>query len=85
MIIVANAAEIEVAAKIASLGIPEAERMLGFTARIYAIAKKVVMPATTSVLTLVPFSLSLNSFSKDCSSSKIVGIKFVRIGFHIRL
>ena len=72
MINVAKAAEIAVAAKIASFGIPAAERIFGFTARIYAIARKVVIPATISVLTVVPFSLSLNNFSKECSSSKIL-------------
>lgn len=30
--------------------------MLGFTARMYAIARNVVIPAMTSVFTLVPFS-----------------------------
>ena len=35
----------------------------GFNAMMYAIVMNVVKPATTSVLTFVPFSLSLNSFS----------------------
>ena len=42
---------------------PVAERIFGFTARIYAIVIKVVIPAAISVFTLVPRSLSLNIFS----------------------
>ena len=68
MIIVANAAEIAVAAKIASDGMPAAERMPGFTARMYAIARNVVRPAMSSVLTVVPFSFSLNNFSIEFPS-----------------
>ena len=68
---VANAAEMAVAAKIACEGIPEADNILGLTASIYAIARNVVTPAITSVLTVVPFSLSLKSFSKGYSSLKI--------------
>ena len=43
-------------------GMPAAERMLGFTARMYAIVMNVVIPATTSVLTDVPCSSRPNSF-----------------------
>ena len=42
---------------------PEADRMDGLTARMYAIVIKVVTPAMTSVLTFVLFSFNLNSFS----------------------
>ena len=45
-------------------GVPTAQfvRMFGFSAIIYAIVIKVVRPASTSVFTFVPFSLSLNIF-----------------------
>lgn len=39
---------------------PASLRILGFTARIYAIVIKVVIPAVISVFTLVLFSFSLN-------------------------
>ena len=39
--------------------IPDAERMLGLTARMYAMVIKVVIPPMTSVRTVVLFSLSL--------------------------
>ena len=45
------------------LSIPVADRMLGFTASMYAIAMKVARPAINSVLTVVLFALSLNNFS----------------------
>ncbi len=54
----------QVAISTAVLSIPAAESMLGFTASMYAIVMNVVTPAMTSVLTLVLFSLSLNSFSR---------------------
>ena len=47
---------------------PDAERMLGFTARMYAMVMKVVIPATTSVRTVVLFSLSLKNFSNISTS-----------------
>ena len=52
-----------VAIKTALLPMPEADRIDGLTARMYAIVIKVVTPATTSVLMVVLFSLSLNHFS----------------------
>ena len=52
-----------VAIKIACGSIPDAERIDGFTARMYAIVINVVIPATTSVLTFVLFCLSLKTFS----------------------
>jgi hypothetical protein len=52
-----------VAVKIAPLSMPEAERIPGLTARMYAMVMNVVMPAMISVRTSVPCSLSLNSFS----------------------
>lgn len=58
-----TAAEMIVAKKTAWLGIPDKERIAGLTKMIYDIAKKVVIPATTSVETVVPCSLSLKKFS----------------------
>ena len=52
-----------VAIKTALASMPAAERMEGLTARIYAMVIKVVIPPSTSVLTVVWLSLSLNSFS----------------------
>ena len=52
-----------VAIRIACASIPVAERMLGLTARIYAMVINVVKPASTSVFTSVLFSLSLKNFS----------------------
>ena len=52
-----------VAVKIAPVSIPVAPRMLGLTARIYAMVMKVVRPAMTSVFTSVPCSFSLKKFS----------------------
>jgi len=54
---------IAVAVNMAPLSIPAALRMFGFTARIYAIVIKVVIPAIISVFTSVPFSFSLKNFS----------------------
>ena len=53
-----------VARNTAPHSIPVWLRMLGFTAMIYAIVKKVVRPAMISVETVVPLSLSLKNFSK---------------------
>ena len=52
-----------VAVNMAPVSIPVLPRMLGLTARIYAIVINVVIPAINSVFTLVPRSLSLNNFS----------------------
>ncbi len=52
-----------VAVKTAPLSMPAADRILGLTARMYAIVIKVVIPAMISVFTSVLCSLSLNSFS----------------------
>ena len=49
--------------------IPDADRIAGLSAKIYAIVMNVVRPATTSVFTVVLFSLSLNIFSNILSSS----------------
>ena len=60
---VATVAEIAVAVNTAAPSIPAADRMLGFTARIYTIDRNVVIPAIISVLVVVPCSLSLKNFS----------------------
>ena len=60
---VAIAAERAVAVNTLPQAIPEAERISGFTARMYAIARNVVTPATISLPTVVPRALSLNNFS----------------------
>ncbi|OPZ83505.1 MAG: hypothetical protein BWY74_04437 [Firmicutes bacterium ADurb.Bin419] len=52
-----------VATKTAPLSIPVFSNIVGFTKMTYAIVTKVVSPAISSVLTFVPCSLSLNSFS----------------------
>ena len=46
----------EVAISTALASMPEADRMLGLTARMYAMVMKVVIPAMISVLTSVWFS-----------------------------
>ena len=51
------------ARRTAVASIPAALNTLGLTARIYAIVIKVVIPAITSVFTVVLCSLSLNFFS----------------------
>lgn len=57
-------AEIAVAENTAPADIPSIPpKYDGFTARIYAIARNVVIPAIISVLTSVPCSFSLKSFS----------------------
>ena len=56
MMMVPAAAASAVAINTPWLFIPVAPSMLGFTARMYAIARKVVIPARTSVFTVVPFS-----------------------------
>ena len=58
--------------KTAPPSIPVALNIPGLTARIYAIVRNVVIPATTSVLTFVPFSVSL----KNLSIIKIPPMKF---------
>ena len=60
---VAIADAIAVATNTALAFIPEALRMLGFTARMYAMVRNVVRPAITSCLTVVLCSLSLKHFS----------------------
>ena len=50
---------IAVAMKTPPCGIPLAPRMLGLTARMYTIARKVVRPAIISRPTVVLFSFSL--------------------------
>ena len=57
------AAAIIVATKTAFLSIPAAAKIDGFTNKIYAIVRNVVNPAINSVLTSVPFSLSLKNLS----------------------
>ena len=52
-----------VARKTAPHSIPVADSTDGLTEMIYAIAKKVVMPAVISVDTVVLFSFSLKNFS----------------------
>ena len=52
-----------VARKTAPHSMPDWERILGFTKRMYAMAKKVVKPAMISVRTFVPFSFSLKNLS----------------------
>ena len=59
----AIALAIPVAVKTAPVSIPEAPKIPGLTAKMYAIVINVVKPATTSVRTLVLFSESLNNFS----------------------
>ena len=49
---------IAVASRTAVASMPAADRMLGLTAKMYAMVIKVVMPAMTSVLTLVLCLLS---------------------------
>ena len=53
-----------VAVKTAPLSMPDASRMFGFTARMYAIVMNVVIPAITSVFTSVWFSLRWNNLSR---------------------
>ena len=56
-----------VAVKTLPKSIPAAERIIGLTARIYAMVMKVVIPAMISVLTVVFLSFSLKIFSnKKC-------------------
>ena len=62
------AAAIHVAVTTAVSAIPVGEfepRMTGLRKMMYAMVKNVVKPAIISVLTFVPCSLSLNSFSKE--------------------
>ena len=46
--------------------------MFGLTARMYAIVMNVVTPAMISVLTVVPFSRSLNVFSISLLNFSII-------------
>ncbi|MCY1305339.1 hypothetical protein D9M68_811560 [compost metagenome] len=65
MISVPIAAATQVATKTASLGIPASPRIDGLTKMMYAIVRKVVMPARTSVRTSVWCSRSLNRRSSS--------------------
>ena len=58
-----------VASRTAVGSMPAALKILGFTARMYAMVMNVVIPATTSVLTLVPWVFSLKSFSSKMNQS----------------
>jgi hypothetical protein len=46
---------------------PSSENIFALTMRIYAIAMKVVIPASTSVFTVEPCSLTLKNFSMSLS------------------
>ena len=52
-----------VAVKTAPESIPAADKIVGFTISMYAMVINVVIPATTSCLTFVSFSLSLKNLS----------------------
>ena len=65
MIKVAIIEETTVAVNTPPASIPVADSMPGFTARIYAIVMNVVIPARTSVFTVVLCSFSLKKFSTD--------------------
>ncbi len=54
----------QVAVNTAPVSIPDAPRIFGLTARMYAIVMKVVSPAMTSVRTVVPASFSLKRCSR---------------------
>ena len=64
---VAAAAEMAVAVNTAAGSIPAAERIDGFTARMYTIETKVITPPRTSLRIVVPRSFSLNTFSISTS------------------
>ncbi|MPN58491.1 hypothetical protein SDC9_206196 [bioreactor metagenome] len=55
-------------------GVPACDSMAGLTNRMYAMAKKVVKPAMTSVDTLVLFSLSLKNFSISTSHQELINL-----------
>ena len=57
-----------VAMKTPPRGMPAMDRMLGLTARMYAIVMNVVMPAATSTLTVVLFLLSLKTLPRKVVS-----------------
>ena len=61
--IVAIAAESAVAINTPCMSIPVSLNIAGFTINIYAIAKKIVIPAMISVFTSVLFSLNLKKAS----------------------
>jgi len=69
-----------VAVNTAPESIPAADRILGFTARIYAIVMNVVIPARISVFTSVLFSESLNIFSNISPSPFPLG-PFYNLGY----
>jgi hypothetical protein len=64
---VIKAEAITVEVNTASFDIPEAERIAGFTTRIYIMDAKVVRPARNSVLTLVfePWRLNITSIYQE--------------------
>ena len=68
---------IAVAINTACASIPDADKILGFTARMYAMVIKVVTPATTSVRTFVPFSFSLKNFSNITISIPFVVVEYL--------
>ena len=55
--------EIAVANNTPVVGIPVLDNSIGFIPKMYAMAKKVVMPPIISVLIVVPFSCNLKKFS----------------------
>ena len=63
MAIVPNAAIKQVVTNTTCVSIPAMPKIDGFTNTIYTIVKKVVIPAITSVLALLPFSFKANNFS----------------------
>src|SRR5450830_110758 len=79
MISVPIAAATQVATKTESFGIPASPRMDGLTKMMYAIVRKVVRPASSSVRTVVPLSLSLKNLSRKVM--RIVSVYAVRGSF----
>lgn len=65
IISVPRAAPRAVATKTAPLSIPAAPKISEFTASMYAMVIKVVIPAVTSTLMELLFSRSLKTFSKN--------------------
>ena len=74
-----------VAIRTAFAFIPASLRMLGLTARMYAIVIKVVIPAAISVFTVVLFSFNLKNFSNiNFSSLKNILCGSIRHTFYIK-
>ena len=65
---VAKADANAVAVKIAPVSMPDAPRIIGLTAKMYAIVMNVVTPAMISVLTSVPRAFNSKNFSIETSS-----------------